>query len=138
MLALALVAAPLAAQSSNIAAFEAARALPLTAGSWSYRQGASGSVSRHGAGLAIRCDRVARTVAIEGVATTSASPQPLTVTTDTKARTLPLSGMLGANDPLLDAIAFSRGRFIVTGGTGVRLVLPSWPDAARSIEDCRN
>ncbi len=40
-------------------------------------------------------------------------------------------------DDVLDAIAFSRGRFIVSGG-GVRLILPASPEAARSIEDCRN
>jgi len=43
-----------------------------------------------------------------------------------------------ANDQLLDAIAFSRGRFLVSGGTGPILAVPSWPEAARSIEDCRN
>jgi len=45
---------------------------------------------------------------------------------------------LSARDPLFDAIAFSRGRFVVTG-TGVSpLIIPAWPEAARSIEDCRN
>jgi hypothetical protein len=46
--------------------------------------------------------------------------------------------MVASNDDsLLDAIAFSRGRFIVDGGGGLRLVLPASPEAARSIEDCR-
>jgi hypothetical protein len=49
---------------------------------------------------------------------------------------VPAGGRLQANDPLLDAIAFSRGRFMVTGG-GATLAIPSWPEAARSIEDCR-
>ena len=39
---------------------------------------------------------------------------------------------------LNDAIAFSRGRFLVSGGSGPVLAVPSWPEAARSIEDCRN
>ena len=41
-----------------------------------------------------------------------------------------------ARDPLLDAIAFSRGRFVLQGG-GAELVLPAWPELSRAIEDCR-
>jgi hypothetical protein len=45
--------------------------------------------------------------------------------------------VLPASDPLFDQIAFSRGRFLVrASGTG-DLVLPSWPEAARLIEECR-
>ena len=44
---------------------------------------------------------------------------------------------LFALDPLLDAIAFSRGRFAVTMAGGSPLVVPAWPEAARTIEDCR-
>ena len=40
-------------------------------------------------------------------------------------------------DPLLDAIAFSRGRIAVSVGTPPALVLPPWPEPARVIEDCR-
>jgi hypothetical protein len=61
----------------------------------------------------------------------------MTITTDLGVRTLPATGVVGNNDNVLDAIAFSRGRFIVDGG-GLRLVLPASPEAARSIEDCRN
>ena len=41
-----------------------------------------------------------------------------------------------ARDSLLDALAFSRGRFglIVDG---VELTLPAWPEIARVLEDCR-
>ena len=138
LLTLALAAAPLSAQTSSIAAVEAARSMQLTPGSWSYRQSPTGSVSQHGANLAIRCNRAARTVTIERPQPATSPSRPLTVTTDTLSRALPPSGTLGIADPLLDAIAFSRGRFIVTGGTAERLVLPAWPDAARSIEDCRN
>jgi hypothetical protein len=42
-----------------------------------------------------------------------------------------------AFDPLLDAIAFSRGRVSVTIAGGSSLVVPAWPEAARTIEDCR-
>lgn len=41
-----------------------------------------------------------------------------------------------AMDPHLDALAFSRGRFMVSGAAA-DLILPSWPEVARVIEDCR-
>jgi hypothetical protein len=43
---------------------------------------------------------------------------------------------LVADDPLLDAIAFSRGRFGVTID-GRERWFPAWPEIARVIEDCR-
>lgn len=44
---------------------------------------------------------------------------------------------LPAADPLLDQMAFSRGRFLVrTAGAG-DLVLPAWPEPAWVIEQCR-
>ncbi len=48
-----------------------------------------------------------------------------------------LTTRLPANDPLLDAMAFSRGRFAVeTAGLPV-LIVPSWTEVSRVIEDCR-
>jgi hypothetical protein len=67
-----------------------------------------------------------------------AGPAALTVVTDMQTRALPAGGRLSAYDPLLDAIAFSRGRFLVAGGGAGILAVPSWPEAARAIEDCRN
>jgi hypothetical protein len=42
-----------------------------------------------------------------------------------------------ARDPFLDKIAFSRGRFIVAVSGTARLAIPSWPEFARVVEDCR-
>ena len=44
---------------------------------------------------------------------------------------------LPASDPLFDQIVFSRGRFLVRVTGGSDLVLPSWPEPARLIEECR-
>jgi hypothetical protein len=41
------------------------------------------------------------------------------------------------NDPLLDAMAFSRGRFAVETAGKPTLYVPSWPEVSRVIEDCR-
>jgi hypothetical protein len=46
--------------------------------------------------------------------------------------------MVLANDPLLDAIAFSRGRLWVDVQGTSPLVLRSAAEPARSIEDCRS
>jgi hypothetical protein len=132
--ALVLAAAQAAAQQSP-PSFEAGKLLPLASGQWSYFATAGGSIAMYGSHFQLRCDRVTRTVTISRP---NAAPEVLTISTDSITRTIPASGRLLANDPLLDAIAFSRGRFIVSGGSGPTIAVPSWPEAARSIEDCRN
>ena len=44
---------------------------------------------------------------------------------------------LPARDPLLDAIAFSRGRFAFEAAGLATLYLPAQPELSRVIEDCR-
>ena len=127
-------ATPAAAQVGPLS-FEAGKSLPITPGVWSYLATATGSEARYSAVLTIRCDRQTRTVTIVQPAQPAAM---LSVATSALTRTLPAGGRLLANDPLLDALAFSRGRFLVGGGTGPVLAIPSWPEAARAIEDCRN
>ena len=127
-------AAPAAAQTAPIS-FEAGRALPLASGQWTYLATAGGSAAMYGTHIELRCDRATRIVTISRPGGAAAA---LTIATDTTSRTLPPSGRLSATDPLLDAIAYSRGRFIVSGGSGPTIAVPSWPEAARSIEDCRN
>ena len=139
MLTLAALAAPLAAQSPL---FEAARGVPTTPGQWNYARTADGSEARFGSLFAVQCARSARLVTLRRL--DASGPTELTIATDLLARTVPASGVLGSSDRLLDAIAFSRGRFLVNGGvlaggTGApRLAIPASPEAARSIEDCRN
>ncbi len=126
-----------AAASAQIAPldFDTGKALPLTPGQWVYVTSGIGSEARYGNSLVVRCDRASRTVTIQRA---GAAPAALTIATSALSRTLPAGGRLTARDPLLDAIAFSRGRFLVTGGIGATLAIPSWPEAARSVEDCRN
>lgn len=42
-----------------------------------------------------------------------------------------------ARDPLLDAMAFSRGRFAIQSDGLPTLYVPSWPEIGRVLEDCR-
>ncbi len=131
------LSAPLVGQNAP-PAFDAARAVPLSPGQWSYVATQSGSEARFGSSFSIRCDRIARQVTLRRIGPMVVSPATaMTVTTDLDIRSIAGSGIVANGDNVLDAISFSRGRFIVDGG-GLRLVLPASPEAARSIEDCRN
>jgi hypothetical protein len=73
----------------------------------------------------------------------SAPAGALTVRTsygDTVRMALPaatgLQLVMSASDPLLDQIAYSRGRFMLAAGEQ-ELILPAWPEVSRVVEDCR-
>ncbi|HWL46781.1 MAG TPA: hypothetical protein VNQ31_03610, partial [Sphingomonadaceae bacterium] len=120
---------------------------------WRYAPAATGSEARFGpAGsppaFVARCDRRAQQVTLMRPAPAVASGRPmLTITTSSGARTIAAGtladapGMIGAialaSDPFLDMIAFSRGRFVVALDGAAPLFIPSWPEFARVIEDCR-
>ena len=148
-----LAALALAAPSSALAQAPAqpvatyASAVPI-AGTWSYRPFAGGSeaVFANAAApqLTIRCARSARRVEISKPAR-GAAPF-LFVWTSANTRNLPASfkpatgqlvAELAATDPLLDSLAFSRGRVAFSASGTSALVLPSAPEIDRVIEDCR-
>jgi hypothetical protein len=115
---------------------------PITPGTWSYRSENNGSVASFGqAGaapvLTLRCNRSANQVVLARAGSAAAS---LTVRTSTLTRALPAPGgvaPLGARDPLLDAIGFSRGRFVVEAPPLGPAVVPAWAEILRVVEDCR-
>ncbi len=135
LLAAALAAAAAGAQPV-VPGFEAARGAAVTPGEWRYVVTATGSHALFANLVELRCERAARRVQLRRISA-AAVPSPISVATDTAERTISADGWLDARDPLLDAIAFSRGRFILSGG-GERLILPAFPEAARSVQDCRN
>ncbi|MBA3577088.1 MAG: hypothetical protein H0W39_05685 [Sphingomonas sp.] len=123
---------------------------PAISGTWLYRPFAGGSESlfRDGAQaqrLAIRCNRATRVVSIVRSAVPAAAPT-LSIWTSSMARSLPsrfdaarnLSADLNARDPLLDAIAYSRGRFATAAAGAPMATIPTSPEAVRVIEDCRS
>jgi len=132
--ALMAVAAPAAAQVAPVT-FEFGKSVPLAAGQWSYVSTATGGEARFGSNLLLLCDKPTRTVTISRPGSPVAA---LTILTDMQVRAIPPNGRLSAYDPLLDAMAFSRGRILISGGSEAILAVPSWPEAARAIEDCRN
>ena len=119
------------------------------AGSWTYAPAPDGSAATFlnvsaMPQLTLRCDRTARRVSLSKPA--SVAVPFLNVWTGTLVRSAPASFnpatqrvtiQLPAYDPLLDAMAFSRGRIAVYVPGSPALVLPAWPDIARVIEDCR-
>ena len=115
------------------------RVAPMTAGSWSYRPIAGGSEAvfqdYRGPQLTIRCTLATRQVT--AIRAGSAGGVPLGILTTSTELSLPTTNSLPATHSLWDAIAFSRGRFAVQSGMAPLLIVPAWPDAARSIEDCR-
>jgi hypothetical protein len=105
------------------------------------------SVARFGADtFVLSCDRDAATISLmrPGVAE---GQVPVTILTSSMSRTAsaaPIAGhapviglALPARDQLLDAMAFSRGRFAVETAGLPTLYMPSWPEVSRVIEDCR-
>lgn len=124
---------------------------PLTPGNWVYRQDARGSIALFGvpgadAEFTIRCDRIAGQIYIsrKGAAPGNA---PVTFRTSSSLRTLAMQPTgatpaymaltLFPRDPLLDAIGYSRGRFVVEQATLPTLVIPAWAETLRVSEDCR-
>lgn len=135
-------APPVTPSSTVIAAWADAS---LSPGRWSY-QAARGASSRALFGpvaapsFTIACEPGRLVSLVRG----GAPAGTLTIRTSSTARTLSgalsadgLRAQLPANDPILDAIAFSRGRFAVEAPGVPALVIPAWPELARVVEDCR-
>ena len=123
------------------------RDAPLTPGEWQYRQSAAGSGAEFGVPgqsplVEMTCQRQSGMIDI--VPRTSAGGPTITIDTSSLRRTVTRGGQmqpavaLSASDPLLDAMAFSRGRFAIeVGAGGATLILPARPEISRVIEDCR-
>jgi len=124
---------------------------PVTPGDWSYRQDANGSLASFGRpqtspDFAIRCDRTSRRITLSraGDAGTAGRMRVRTSFADaawpvqTAAGAAPYATVsLDAADPVLDRMAFSRGRFVIELSGQPYLALPPWPEFIRVIEDCR-
>jgi hypothetical protein len=116
------------------------REQPVNAGFWRWRAVPGGSealfLDSGGVQLTLRC-----TLATRRVLLVRAGAMPslrLRLGTTSSERVLPPGNAVLASDPLLDALAFSRGRIAVTATGALPLIVPAWPEAARAIEDCRS
>lgn len=125
---------------------------PQTPGDWSYGQDPDETRAIFGQSpsyeFMLRCNTQTRRIRL------IRNPQIgrihvgfMTVTTETTERqfqtTLPsdspglLTVELDPRDPLLDAIAITKGRFAVAVEGQPTLYLPAWVEVSRVIEDCR-
>ena len=146
--ALALTAAPSLDAQTTPAIADLSYAVPV-GGTWSYTPGAGISEANFtdasGASqLTIRCTRATRRVTVSKPA--SAASPTLSVWTSSRTKSMPasfdasslrISAEFAPFDPILDAIAGSRGRIGFSAAGGTPLVVPPWPEIGRVVEDCR-
>lgn len=125
---------------------------PVTPGSWTYRADSGGgaglfAVPGEGARVVMRCDRASGQIIISRMAATTHPGARMTIRTSYGATAWPVEMVAGGlpqvdaripvADTGLDAIAYSRGRFTVEIPGVAPLVLPSWAEVGRAVEDCR-
>jgi hypothetical protein len=121
--------------------------MPITPGTWHWRMEGARSVARFGGdALILSCNREAAVITLIRPGAAS-GPVPVTIQTSTVNRTLSATAepgpppvialTLAARDGLLDAMAFSRGRFALETAGLPTLYVPSWTEVSRVIEDCR-
>ena len=94
--------------------------------------------------LSLRCVRSIRRVILSKPATAAATTIGVWSSTASKSwpatfdsATARLSAQIANWDPVLDAVAYSRGRFAVAAAGQQPLVVPAWADISRIVEDCR-
>jgi hypothetical protein len=122
---------------------------PWTPGAWRYRREAGGSrasyaVAGRPARVELRCDRAGRALflavpgGVPGAFTIRTSAMTRAVATQVTPGTIPeVAARFAVDDRLLDAMAFTRGRFTIEQPGVAPLVLPPWAEVGRVIEDCR-
>lgn len=124
-----------------------------TPGDWAYRKDARGSVALFGqpganAQFVARCDQAAARVYLSrGGSVPVGQSGQMTIRTSSTVRTLSagnssesppyVAAELVASDKLLDAMVYSRGKFIVSVRGSDSIVVPTWAEFARVVEDCR-
>ena len=122
---------------------------PPLPGNWTFAANADGgeAVFTDANGqrqLSLRCVRSIRRVILSKPANAAAATLSVWSSTASKswpatfdAATARISAQVANWDPVLDAIAYSRGRFAVAAAGQQPLVVPAWADIARIVEDCR-
>lgn len=123
---------------------------PFTPGNWTYRRDGRTSVAQFGtpgrnATVNFRCDAQSRRVTLSREVSAPGTRMVIRTSSMTKimaatasdANPAYLAADIAASDPILDAMAFSRGRVLVEMEGQQPVILPSWAEIARIVEDCR-
>jgi hypothetical protein len=126
---------------------------PMSPGDWVYRRDANGSTALFGRANAdalfiMRCDRARKRMIVSRA---GAFPEGISglmsIRTSSALQTYPVSNSgqppayvsteIMVGDRQLDAMVFSRGKFIVSVKGAADLVVPAWAEVSRIVEDCR-
>ncbi len=122
---------------------------PQTPGDWSFRLIPTGVLAQFGTDPAnplfgLECVKATGQVLMHAP---RASGGTLLLRTESMDRTLDPANLPGgpsyaryvvsARDPLLDAMAFSKGRFAALVSGAPAYYLPAWPEVTRVVEECR-
>ncbi|WP_191229149.1 hypothetical protein, partial [Aurantiacibacter xanthus] len=122
---------------------------PQTPGDWSFQLLGTGALAQFGSDPAnplfgLECVKATGQVLMHAP---RASGGALLIRTETMDRTLDPASLPGgpgyaryvvsARDPLLDAMAFSKGRFAALVNGVPAYYLPAWPEVTRVVEECR-
>jgi len=120
---------------------------PVTPGDWRWRRAGAESFAEFmspGGQVLAQFNCTASREMVLAVANGGTSASGVTVRTETVERTLTadtregwLELRLPVRDALLDAMAFSRGRFALEVAGAGALYLPAYPEITRVVEDCR-
>jgi hypothetical protein len=122
---------------------------PAAPGSWVYRRDDRGSIALYGvpgrdALVTLRCDKGRGRIFLSRAGDASGA---ITVRTSSVSKTVPVQPTGGqpsyvasemlTTDPLLDAMAYSRGRIALEVSGLLNIAIPVWSEIGRVTEDCR-
>lgn len=123
---------------------------PLAAGDWVYRRDARGSIALFGpsggnATVTLRCDTGLRRVYLSREGSGAGGKMVVRSSSSMKEFTASPTGATPAypaveitpTDPILDAMALSRGRVAIEADGTQPIAIPSWAEITRIVEDCR-
>ncbi len=122
---------------------------PLSAGEWVHRRDGNASVALFGtaggnAAAMLRCEagqlligRAAGPAGASGLNLRTSFAERALTTRALNANVPMQVASLPATDPLFDQIIYSRGRFVIESQGQSPLIVPTRPEIARVIEDCR-
>ena len=121
---------------------------PLTPGDWRHSRDGAASVAHFASGggaatVMLRCDAGRISLMRAGVVPADMAAA-FNIRTSAAERQVPmrhthpmLTMTLPARDPLWDQIVYSRGRFVIEATRQPALIVPTRPEIARVVEDCR-
>ena len=121
----------------------------MAAGAWVYRRDERGSIALYGTAgadalVTLRCDKARARVFLSRASDVGGTMTVRTSSTSKGVTVQPTGGKpayaaseLAVGDPILDAMAFSRGRIALELSGAQNIAIPVWSEIGRVVEDCR-